>query len=144
MCWLYSLQRGTQTCVLSMILHLMVTLHFWRSGVCGVAFIDFYLRSSQTKSCRTCYGPIYRSNIHKQYYIGICDAVLRYVKRIVTWSYNRLLRIIISNCHSKPYKVKLVTLVESDPKANFSIATTPRCRKGTTPFAGLLHFTLDP
>ena len=27
-------------------------------------------------------------------------------------------------------KVKLVTLVESDPKAPFSIATTPRCREG--------------
>ena len=37
------------------------------------------------------------------------------------------------------------TLVKSDPKAPFSIATTPRCRegKGATPFPGLLHFTLD-
>ena len=26
----------------------------------------------------------------------------------------------------------------------FSIATIPRCREGTTPFPGLLHFTLDP
>ena len=33
-------------------------------------------------------------------------------------------------------KVKLVSLVEGDPKATFSIATTP--------FSGLLHFTLDP
>ena len=32
-------------------------------------------------------------------------------------------------------KVKLVTLVECDPKALFSIATT---------FPGLLYFTLDP
>ena len=31
---------------------------------------------------------------------------------------------------------KLVTLVKGDPKAPFSIATTP--------FPGLLHFTLDP
>ena len=31
--------------------------------------------------------------------------------------------------------VKLVTVVEGDPKAPFSIAT---------PFPGLLHFTLDP
>ena len=27
-------------------------------------------------------------------------------------------------------KVKLATLVEGDPKASFSIATTPRCRGG--------------
>ena len=27
-------------------------------------------------------------------------------------------------------KVKLATIVESDPKAPFSIATTPRCRGG--------------
>ena len=33
-------------------------------------------------------------------------------------------------------KAKLLTLVESDPKAPFSIATTP--------FPELLHFTLDP
>ena len=30
----------------------------------------------------------------------------------------------------KQVKVKLVILVESDPKAPFSIATTPRCRGG--------------
>ena len=41
-------------------------------------------------------------------------------------------------------KVKLATLGEGDPKAPFSIATTPRCREGATPFPGLLHFTLDP
>ena len=35
---------------------------------------------------------------------------------------------------------KLATLVEGDPKAPFSIATTPRCRG----FPGLLHFYLDP
>ena len=39
--------------------------------------------------------------------------------------------------------VKLVTGVEGDLKAPFSIATTSRCREGTTPFPGLLHFTLD-
>ena len=31
---------------------------------------------------------------------------------------------------STKIKVKLVTLVEGDPKAPFSIATTPRCRGG--------------
>ena len=28
-------------------------------------------------------------------------------------------------------------------KVPFSIATTLRCREGTTPFPGLLHFALD-
>ena len=41
-------------------------------------------------------------------------------------------------------KVKLAPLVESDPKAPFSIATRPRSRGGATPSPGLLHFTLDP
>ena len=40
-------------------------------------------------------------------------------------------------------KVKLATLTEGDPKVPFSIATTPRCREGATPFPELLHFTLD-
>ena len=39
---------------------------------------------------------------------------------------------------------KLATIVEDDSKAPFSIATTPGCREGATPFPGLLHFTLDP
>ena len=39
---------------------------------------------------------------------------------------------------------KLASVVLGDPKALFSIPTTPRCRKGTIPFPGLLHFTLDP
>ena len=42
------------------------------------------------------------------------------------------------------YKVKLATLVESDPKATFSIVTARRCSGGATPFLRLLHFTLDP
>ena len=41
------------------------------------------------------------------------------------------------------YKVKLASVVEGYPKAPFSIATTPRCREGTTPFPGLLHLTLE-
>ena len=36
----------------------------------------------------------------------------------------------------------LATLVESDPKALFSIATIPR--EGATPFPELLRLTLDP
>ena len=32
------------------------------------------------------------------------------------------------------YKVKLATIVEGDPKAPFSIATTPRCREGRYSF----------
>ena len=44
-------------------------------------------------------------------------------------------------CYRYDY-VKLVTLVEGDPKAPFSIATTTRCCEGSTPFPRLLHFTL--
>ena len=40
-------------------------------------------------------------------------------------------------------KVKLVTIDEGNPKASFSIATTPRCRGGHYSFPGLLHFTID-
>ena len=41
------------------------------------------------------------------------------------------------------YECVCVTVVEGDPKAPFSIATTPRCREGATPLSGLRHFTLD-
>ena len=40
-------------------------------------------------------------------------------------------------------KVKLATIVKGDQKAPFSIATTPKCRGGPTPFPGLFYFTLD-
>ena len=45
---------------------------------------------------------------------------------------------------SKVKKVKLATIVEGNPKAPFSIATTPRCRGGRYSFPGWLYFTLDP
>ena len=38
----------------------------------------------------------------------------------------------------------MATIVEGDPKAPFSIATTPWCMGGRYSFPGLLHFTLDP
>ena len=41
------------------------------------------------------------------------------------------------------YKVKLATIVDSDKKALFSIATTPRCRGGYYSFPWIAHFTLD-
>ena len=41
-------------------------------------------------------------------------------------------------------KVKFATIVEGNPKAPFSIATTPMCRGGRYSFPGLLYFTLDP
>ena len=52
----------------------------------------------------------------------------------------------ISQSSHKMYsnKVKLATLVEGNPKAPFSIATTPMCRGGHYSFPGLLYFTLDP
>ena len=34
-------------------------------------------------------------------------------------------------------------LVEGDPKAHFSIATTPKCKRGTSLFPLLLHLYLD-
>ena len=46
--------------------------------------------------------------------------------------------------NNKSKKVKLATIVEGDPKAPFSIATTPRCRGGCYSFPVLLYFTLDP
>ena len=50
------------------------------------------------------------------------------------YSYHLLLEIIY---------IKLATLVKGDPKAPFSIASTPRCREGYYSFPELLHFTLD-
>ena len=37
----------------------------------------------------------------------------------------------------------ILHIIEGDPKAPFSIASTPRCRRGRYSFPGLLHFTLD-
>ena len=37
----------------------------------------------------------------------------------------------------------MATIVEGDPKASFSVASTPWHREGATPFLELLHFTLD-
>ena len=39
--------------------------------------------------------------------------------------------------------IKLATVVEGEQKAHFSIATTPRYRRGHIFFLGLLYFTLD-
>ena len=39
------------------------------------------------------------------------------------------------------YISKVGYLVEGDPKAPFSITTTPRCREDATLFHGLLHFS---
>ena len=51
----------------------------------------------------------------------------------------------LENYSTSKVKVKLATIVEGDLKAPFSIATTPRLvAEDTTPFTGLVHFTLDP
>ena len=42
------------------------------------------------------------------------------------------------------YQSNNTSVVKGDPKVLFSIAITLRCGEGTTPFPGLLHFTLDP
>ena len=40
----------------------------------------------------------------------------------------------VTSCVGNIVKVKLATVVEGDPKAPFSIATTPRCRRGCYSF----------
>ena len=64
------------------------------------------------------------------------------------WTLDDLLRKIGVNEKKIIYiyisKVKLATIVEGNPKAPFSIATTPRCRGGRYSFPGWLYFTLDP
>ena len=40
-------------------------------------------------------------------------------------------------------KIKLVTVIEGDQKALFSIATTPRYKEGATPFPRLHHLIFD-
>ena len=40
----------------------------------------------------------------------------------------------------KRKKVKLVTVIEGDQKAPFSIATTPRCRGGCDSFPWIVPF----
>ena len=50
----------------------------------------------------------------------------------------------LQSCKINVSKVKLANIVEGNPKAPFSIATTPRCMGGRYSFPGLLYFTLDP
>ena len=76
-------------------------------------------------------------------YIDMClpasvRACLCACVRIYIYIYLNELRISIS------FQVKLATLIQDDPKAHFSIATTLRYREDATPFPGLLYFTLDP
>ena len=48
-----------------------------------------------------------------------------------------------TSCAPSYVIVNLAIVVEGDPKAPFSTATTPKCSGGATPFLGLHHFTLD-
>ena len=82
--------------------------------------------------------------LNYSYLIIILDSIqLTIVLSIVTWSYDCLISI-LSIVPWNHIKVKLSTVVEGNPKAPFSIATTPKCWEGATPFPGLLHFALDP
>ena len=54
------------------------------------------------------------------------------------------LRCICGGTNREVSKVKLATIVEGNPKAPFSITSTPRCKGGRYSFPGLLYFTLDP
>ena len=62
---------------------------------------------------------------------------------VVTLFVNEMLQLIFNISFANKKKVKLVTIVEGDLKAPFSMATTPRCRGGHYTFPGWLHFTLD-
>ena len=62
---------------------------------------------------------------------------------LVKIHYHQDRKIAKSNITSN-HKVKLATIVEGNPKAPFSIATTPMCRGGRYSFPGLLYFSLDP
>ena len=67
------------------------------------------------------------------------DNTLRFVSGIFDFSFR------VSNISLlSKVKVKLATIVEGNPKAPFSIATTPMCGGERYSFPGLLHFTLDP
>ena len=61
-----------------------------------------------------------------------------------TENFPQLIRFYLNSSNAYIIKVKLATIVEGNPKAPFSIATTPRCRGGRYSFPGLLYFTLDP
>ena len=69
-----------------------------------------------------------------------------YIYGIVTIIIGKKLHFLISVLKYSSFKceIKLVAMVEGDPKAPFSIATTQGVGEGATPFPGLLHFTLDP
>ena len=88
------------------------------------------------------------------YFEQICEATAK-IKTATVWPLNDLPHLenhptkMNKTCRElleKLIKVELksATLVRGAPKAPFSIATTPRCREGATPFPGLLCFTLDP
>ena len=46
----------------------------------------------------------------------------------------KFVRLLYVDLYLHNSKVKLATIVEGDPKAPFSIATTPSCRGGRYPF----------
>ena len=57
----------------------------------------------------------------------------------------KLIRTNVSLCPSLIiYIVSKLTVVEGDPKATFSVATTPRCRGGHNSFSWIDPLTLDP
>ena len=78
-------------------------------------------------------------------YASECKCWVPFVMKWVASSANRssLLDLILTEYLIK-VKVKLATIVKGNPKAPFSVATTPMCRGGRYSFPGLLYFTLDP
>ena len=65
--------------------------------------------------------------VESWYFLAILRIIIWMLHNLWTIDFNNLLMNIISLCHEY---YKLATIVEGDPKAPFSIATTPRCRGG--------------
>ena len=73
--------------------------------------------------------------IHKRLVNGLEDLKIRgHLETIPTTALLRSARILRGVLKARGELVKSVTLVEGDPKAPFSIATTPRCRGGRYSF----------
>ena len=118
------------------------------SGLNVVSFDEFFLTKFQVscqKKTTAGFGPKYiPSPPQKQAELPYrLLQNMRWRERISQAKFHQ------TESFAKEYKsnkhkvVKMATLVEGDPKAPFSIATTPRCRGGRYSFSGRFHFTLD-
>ena len=81
------------------------------------------------------------------------NKILKYFSEIILWCVKVFITVnqkcfYFTDLYSKMYFMytinKLATAAEGNQKAPFSIATTPRCRKGCNSFAWIALLTLDP